>query len=115
MAKAFSKHIYESSRWKKCAGAFAKSKLYICERCGKLVRPNEKNKLRYVIHHRQPLTPDNVNDDLLVYGWDNLQLLCYECHMIVHGMHRQSRAMEWDAEGNLIGFTDAKHSPHDCP
>ena len=83
MAKAFSKHIYESSRWKKCAGAFAKSKLYICERCGKLVRPNEKNKLRYVIHHRQPLTPDNVNDDLLVYGWDNLQLLCYECHMIL--------------------------------
>lgn len=111
MAKPFSKHIYESWRWKKCARAFAESKLYICERCGHLVKPNEKNKLRYVVHHRQPLTLETMNDDLMVFGWDNLQLLCYECHMTVHGLHKAGRTMHWDETGNLVGFDETEQTP----
>lgn len=106
MAKPFSKHIYTSRRWAKCAKAFAESKLYICERCGRMLKMNTLYKTNYVVHHRQPLTPATVTDDLMVYGWDNLQLLCTRCHRAVHGMAREGRAMQFDEDGNLIGAGD---------
>ena len=33
MAREFSKRVYESRRWRKCAKAYAESKLWICEKC----------------------------------------------------------------------------------
>lgn len=33
MAKEFARKFYNSTRWRKCAKAFAQSKLYICEMC----------------------------------------------------------------------------------
>ena len=111
MAKDFSRALYNSRRWRKCAKAFAESKCYICDRChNKFARPDGKRK-RWIVHHRQPLTDENIHDDLLVYGWDNLQFLCIECHNAVHGRTGTGRQMAFDEEGNLVGFKE-RDTPH---
>ena len=82
MAQEFSKNIYNSKRWRKNAKAFAESKHWICEQCGRSIGGSSG---RYIVHHREHLTQSNVTDDYIVYGWDNLQLLCLDCHNSVHG------------------------------
>jgi len=73
--------FYVSWRWRKCRKAFAASKGNLCEKClargiieaGSKDRPLE-------VHHKVPLTADNVNDPKVALNWDNLQLLCKDCH-----------------------------------
>ena len=73
--------FYVSWRWRKCRIAFAKSKGNICEEClargiieaGSKDRPLE-------VHHKIPLTPENIHDPKVTLNWDNLQLLCKTCH-----------------------------------
>ena len=107
MAKWFSKKIYEGRRWRKCARAYAESKLFICERCHCPVKPNIGKERHWVVHHREELTPDNIHDDMIVYGWDNLMLLCDSCHKIVHGRDSSQRVMKFDSDGQLVGFTES--------
>lgn len=103
----FSKDFYNGTRWRKCAKAFAASKLYICERCSNQFPRMDGKRQRWIVHHKQPLTPDNINDDYIAYGWSNLMFLCIECHNAVHG--RQSRrSMHFGADGQLVGFTETK-------
>jgi len=112
MAKEFSRAIYNSRRWRKCAKAFAESKCYICERCHNRFAPSSGKRQRWIVHHREPLTEENVQDDLIVYGWGNLQFLCIECHNAVHGRTDEGRRMAFDADGNLIGFEESDTPPH---
>ena len=53
-----------------------------------------------------------MQDDLIVYGWGNLQFLCIECHNAVHGRTDEGRRMAFDADGNLIGFEESDTPPH---
>lgn len=80
MAKEFSAGFYKTQQWRKCRDAFAASKSWLCERCLKkgLIVPGE------IVHHVIELTPDNINDQRITLGWNNLQLLCRECHAEVH-------------------------------
>lgn len=36
------------------------------------------------MHHKKPLNPNNINNDEVAYGWDNLMFLCIECHNAIH-------------------------------
>ena len=36
------------------------------------------------MHHKIPLTPENVTDPDITLNWDNLMLLCRDCHAAVH-------------------------------
>ena len=73
--------FYVSWRWRKCRKEFAASKGNLCEKClargiieaGSKDRPLE-------VHHKVPLTAENVNDPKVALNWDNLQLLCKDCH-----------------------------------
>ena len=112
MAKEFSRAIYNSRRWRKCAKAFAESKCYVCERCRNRFAPNDGKRQRWIVHHKEPLTEENVQDDLIVYGWGNLQFLCIECHNAVHGRTDAGRRMVFDDDGNLVGFTEGDRPPH---
>ena len=86
MAKEYSKNFYNSYRWRRCAKAYAESKLYICERCHGLKSVNKVDgtRQRWVVHHKKPLNPNNINNDEVAYGWDNLMFLCIECHNAIH-------------------------------
>ena len=36
------------------------------------------------VHHKIHLTPKNINDPNITLNWDNLMLLCRDCHAEVH-------------------------------
>ncbi|AWK50482.1 HNH endonuclease [Clostridium beijerinckii] len=93
MAKEYAKSFYESSAWKKCRKGFMQSKHYICERCGGSA---------YITHHKQHITPTNINNLNIILNWDNLQALCLDCHNVVHGNNATVNGISFDNEGNLI-------------
>jgi 5-methylcytosine-specific restriction endonuclease McrA len=48
------------------------------------------------VHHKVPLNADNVKDPNIALGWDNLELLCKQCH----DDEKQRRAKRWRIEKN---------------
>lgn len=79
MAAPFAKKLYASKAWKQCRDAYKAYKHGICERCG---APGDE------VHHKTYLTPANVNDPEIVFGWNNLELLCRSCHIEEHEKHK---------------------------
>ena len=84
MAKEFARKFYNSTRWRKCAKAFAQSKLFVCEMCHNQTSEKIDGDQRYIVHHKIPLTPKNINDPYITCGWNNLMFLCLECHNKIH-------------------------------
>ena len=84
--------FYTSWIWRKCRKAFAESKGNLCERCLKrgIIEPGSKDR-PLEVHHKIPLTPDNLHDHNVALGWDNLELLCKSCH----DEERERRAKRW--------------------
>ena len=77
--------FYTSWRWRQCRKAFAKSKGNLCERCLSrgIINPGTKDQ-PLETHHKKPLTADNVMDPAVSLNWDNLELVCRECHAQEH-------------------------------
>ena len=78
--REFAKSFYSSTAWRKCRAGYAKSRAYLCERClaKGLYVPGE------IVHHKVWLTPDNINNPKISLSWDNLQLVCRNCHAEIH-------------------------------
>ena len=78
--KDYAKGFYKSKAWKQCREAYARSRGGLCERC--------YQRGRYVpgviVHHKTYITPDTVSDPNIALDWDNLELLCRECHAKEH-------------------------------
>lgn len=107
MAKEFARKFYNSTRWRKCAKVFAQSKLYICEMChNKTVARKGTDGQRFIVHHKVSLTPQNINNFDIAYGWDNLMLLCLECHNKIHSRDNNTRTMHFDEDGNLVAVDE---------
>ena len=81
---SFAHDFYCSWNWVKCARAYRKSKGGLCERCWSkgLIVPGEE------VHHKIRLTPENITDPSVSLNWDNLELLCKNCHMEEHNKTR---------------------------
>ena len=73
--------FYVTWTWRKCRTAFAKSKGNLCEHCLKrgIIEPGSKDQ-PLEVHHKIPITADNVNDPNVTMNWNNLELLCKKCH-----------------------------------
>ena len=84
--------FYTSWIWRKCRKAFAESKGNLCERCLSrgIVQPGSKAQ-PLEVHHRIPLTADNVKDPEVALAWSNLELLCKSCH----DEERERKAKRW--------------------
>lgn len=80
MAQDFAKQFYRSQAWEKCREGFIKYRHGLCERC--LARGIYKPGV--IVHHKIHLTPDNISDPTITLSFDNLQLLCRDCHALVH-------------------------------
>lgn len=78
--KEFATAFYKSKAWKNCRELYAQSVGGLCERClaKGVYRPGE------IVHHKVWLTPENINDASITLNWDNLILLCRDCHAEVH-------------------------------
>ena len=79
--KEFAKAFYKSKAWQRTRAAYAANVGGLCEECLRrgLVRAGE------IVHHKQPLTPGNINDPAVVLSFGNLELLCRDCHAARHG------------------------------
>lgn len=72
--------FYNSTAWKDTRRNYRQSVGGLCERClaKGIITPAE------VVHHKVPLTTDNISDLSISLGWDNLEALCRQCHAEVH-------------------------------
>ena len=93
MAQDWAKAFYKSGAWQKCRAAYIQSVFGLCERCQ---RPGD------ILHHKELLTPQNINDPNVTLTWENLQYLCQECHNREHGGASTAEGLVFDGEGNLV-------------
>lgn len=98
MAKDFSKKLYSSKAWQDCRNGYAAKVGYLCERCLSrgIYRPGT------IVHHIVELTPQNVDNPHVSLNWDNLQLLCRDCHAEVHKSYNKGRRYQIGDNGEVI-------------
>ena len=93
--------FYHTQAWKDTRRTYLQSVGGLCECCLKkgIVKPAE------AVHHKIPLTDDNVNDLSISLSWDNLQALCRTCHAEAHEemyRKRSKRRYRIDEHGKVI-------------
>lgn len=101
MAKEFSRSFYKSSAWKTARDSYWRAKGGLCEDC----LEQGRIKTGAEVHHLIELTPDNIGNPAVALGWDNLRLLCHDCHM---KKHRGSTAIRYE----INQATGAVTTPH---
>lgn len=80
MSRPFARKFYSSKAWQDCRNEYARRKHYLCENCLRhgIYRPGE------IVHHLIELDPVNIEHPEITLNFDNLELLCRECHAAVH-------------------------------
>lgn len=76
MAREFAKAFYNSKKWKMCRKAYIEHRKAIdggmCETCHEA--PG------YIVHHKEELTPENINNPDIALSFQNLKFDCHICH-----------------------------------
>lgn len=95
LMKEYAESFYFSPAWRKTAKAYTKSVGGLCERC------REKGIVRagQLVHHKVHITPDNIGDVNITLNWDNLQLVCRDCHA---ELHKGLKRYKVDEQGHVI-------------
>jgi len=98
MAKEFAKQFYSSKAWQDCRNGYARSVGYLCEDCLRrgIYKPGE------IVHHKIEVTPMNITVPEVVLSWDNLRLLCRECHSREHDKRQKDRRYVIGPNGEII-------------
>ncbi len=80
-------YFYTTRAWRKARRSYIAERGGLCERClaRGLIVPGEE------VHHKIKLTPANLSNPAISLDWNNLQLLCKDCHMEEHQEHAPSR------------------------
>ena len=95
MAKEFARKFYQSKAWARTRLLYIDSVNGLCERCGSL---------GYILHHLIKLTPTNITDPAIAYGFNNLQYCCLDCHNFIH-FNKNNAVVEgiaFDINGNIV-------------
>lgn len=93
MAKLYAQPFYTSKQWEDTRKAYLISKHYICERCGEHAD---------MVHHKEYITPDNINNPNITLSFNNLIALCNVCHNKEHKRKEINRRYKFDSDGNLL-------------
>lgn len=93
--KDYAKTFYKSSVWKKCRASYFRYRHGLCERCSS---PGK------IVHHKDYLTPENINDPNITLSFQNLELLCQDCHNKEHFEKYSATVygLKFDKNGDLI-------------
>lgn len=102
MAKEFTGGFYLSKAWRTTRNAYVKSVGGLCEECLSkgLYVPGE------IVHHKIELTPDNINNPDVTLNFNNLKLVCRECHSAEHHSHAKRRFTILP-DGSVISKSDS--------
>lgn len=93
--QAWAYRFYNSKKWKKCREAYKKTMHYQCELCGAAGE---------IVHHKEPLTRENINDPQVSLYFRNLRLVCRKCHGAEHGEDVTAAGVVFDKNGDLIAI-----------
>ena len=76
--------FYTTKAWRKCRASFLNERGGLCEICFSkgLIEPAVH------VHHKIPITPQNLGDPRITLSHDNLMALCEECHQAQHRKKR---------------------------
>lgn len=101
IAKEFSISFYKSKAWLDCRDGYIQSAHGLCERCldKGIVKPG------YIVHHKELLTPENINNPYVTLNWDKLEYVCQDCHNKEHhgNDHEVVReGLTFDEKGELV-------------
>ena len=89
--REFAKAFYLSPEWRKCRDAYISSVGGLCERCYKKGRIEPG----VIVHHKRMITEDNIGNPDITLNWDNLELVCRDCHADAHrGFERRYKIDE---------------------
>ncbi len=100
MAKEYAHSFYNSKSWKECRASYITSVHGLCERC------QEKGIIKggYIVHHKEYITPSNINNPEITLNHDNLEYVCEECHNKEHFRKHEAirEGLAIDEEGNIV-------------
>lgn len=87
--------FYHSKAWERTRREYIKTTNGLCERCQGLgiYRAGK------IVHHRIPLTEENVKDESISLNFENLMLVCHECH---EEIHKGKQRFMWRADGKIV-------------
>ncbi len=92
--KPWAESFYKGKAWQECRHAYYIYRYGICERCG---GPGE------IVHHKIYLTPKNISDPDITLNFDNLELLCQDCHNKEHSKQLPTNdELMFDEYGNIV-------------
>ena len=104
MAKEYAKDFYNSQAWKKTRKAYYIFRRGQCERCAKEFAAGKRRlediHAGAIVHHKEYITPENLNDPTIALSFDNLELLCDEHHNQEH--KSKAKRYSFDANGRVI-------------
>lgn len=88
------KKFYSSAAWKQARESYTSYRRGLCEICLSkgIIKAGE------IVHHKKHLTAETVNDPAIALSFDNLQLLCRDCH---GEQHRTPRRYKIDERGEI--------------
>ena len=97
----FAERFYKGPAWRSCRDSYVKYAGGLCESCLRrgLYVGGE------IVHHKIHLTPENIKDPSIALSFDNLELLCRECHALEHSTRR--RRFTVDKEGRVTAREDS--------
>lgn len=90
------RQIYDTEAWHKVRNAYKKQAKGLCERCLK----NGIIKTGEIVHHKIYINDENQNDPEIVFNFNNLELLCRNCHAEEH--RKNKRRFSIDENGVVI-------------
>lgn len=100
--KEFAKKFYKSKIWQRARQSYAASVGWLCEEClhKGMVTPGE------IVHHKIFLTPENIGNPAVTLAFENLELLCRDCHAAKHESEakRENRRFLVDSSGKIIQY-----------
>ena len=66
-----------------------------------MIKPGE------LVHHKKPITPENITDPNVTLSFDNLELVCRDCHAKEHEIiyaRKRNRRYTVDKDGKVHGI-----------
>ena len=98
MAKPFARKFYSSKAWQDCRNEYAARVHYLCERCLKrgIYRPG------VIVHHKIEIDPVTIEQPEVALNFNNLELLCRDCHAEVHKASSKGRGYFFGNNGEVI-------------
>ena len=77
--------FYKSAAWQRCRAAYISQMGGLCERC----KANGQIKPGEIVHHKEYINMDNITDPEVLLSFQNLELLCLDCHNKEHFKRRR--------------------------